>query len=127
MARVFLSLGSNLGDRRRHLEAALTLLRSEMAVRVVTCSQVYETTPWPVLGDQLIIRKQLYEIVQLDEDDIGEFGFRLIRQEIGISTVTSEGAVSNDPVVQPLAPSPNPAGSPKGRPDSSATPSTRAS
>lgn len=50
MARVFLSLGSNLGDRRRHLEAALALLRAEMAVRVVTCSQVYETTPWPEIG-----------------------------------------------------------------------------
>jgi 2-amino-4-hydroxy-6-hydroxymethyldihydropteridine diphosphokinase len=50
MARVFLSLGSNLGDRRRHLEAALALLRAELRVRVVTCSQVYETTPWPELG-----------------------------------------------------------------------------
>jgi 2-amino-4-hydroxy-6-hydroxymethyldihydropteridine diphosphokinase len=50
MARVFLSLGSNLGDRRRHLEAALALLRAEMTVRVVTCSQVYETTPWPEVG-----------------------------------------------------------------------------
>lgn len=50
MARVFLSLGSNLGDRRRHLETALALLRAEMGVRVVTCSQVYETPPWPELG-----------------------------------------------------------------------------
>ena len=50
MARVFLSLGSNLGDRRRHLEAALALLRAEMGIRVVTCSQVYETTPWPEPG-----------------------------------------------------------------------------
>ena len=50
MARVFLSLGSNLGDRRRHLETALTLLRGETGVRVVTCSQVYETTPWPEIG-----------------------------------------------------------------------------
>lgn len=50
MARVFLSLGSNLGDRRRHLEAAMALLRAEMGVRVVTCSQVYETPPWPELG-----------------------------------------------------------------------------
>jgi 2-amino-4-hydroxy-6-hydroxymethyldihydropteridine diphosphokinase len=50
MARVFLSLGSNLGDRRRHLEAALALLRAEMGLRVVTCSQVYETAPWPELG-----------------------------------------------------------------------------
>jgi 2-amino-4-hydroxy-6-hydroxymethyldihydropteridine diphosphokinase len=50
MARVFLSLGSNLGDRRRHLEAALARLRAEMGIRVITCSQVYETTPWPELG-----------------------------------------------------------------------------
>jgi 2-amino-4-hydroxy-6-hydroxymethyldihydropteridine diphosphokinase len=50
MARVFLSLGSNLGDRRQHLAAALARLREDMAVRVVTCSQVYETTPWPELG-----------------------------------------------------------------------------
>jgi 2-amino-4-hydroxy-6-hydroxymethyldihydropteridine diphosphokinase len=50
MARVFLSLGSNLGDRRQHLEAALARLRAEMGIRVITCSQVYETTPWPELG-----------------------------------------------------------------------------
>jgi 2-amino-4-hydroxy-6-hydroxymethyldihydropteridine diphosphokinase len=50
MARVYLSLGSNLGDRRRHLEAALASLRGEVGVRVVTCSQVYETTPWPEPG-----------------------------------------------------------------------------
>jgi 2-amino-4-hydroxy-6-hydroxymethyldihydropteridine diphosphokinase len=50
MARVFLSLGSNLGDRRRHLEAALALLRAEMGIRVVTCSRLYETTPWPELA-----------------------------------------------------------------------------
>jgi 2-amino-4-hydroxy-6-hydroxymethyldihydropteridine diphosphokinase len=50
MARVFLSLGSNLGDRQRHLEGALALLRAEAGVRVVTCSQVYETTPWPEPG-----------------------------------------------------------------------------
>jgi 2-amino-4-hydroxy-6-hydroxymethyldihydropteridine diphosphokinase len=50
MARVFLSLGSNLGDRRQHLEAAMARLRAEMGIRVITCSQVYETTPWPELG-----------------------------------------------------------------------------
>ena len=47
MARVFLSLGSNLGDRREYLEEALRQLRAVEAIRVVTCSQVYETEPWP--------------------------------------------------------------------------------
>ena len=66
------------------------------------CDRAIVPKPWPVLGDHLTIRNQLYEIVQRDEDDIGEFGFRLIRQEIGISTVTSEGAVSGQPIVNPL-------------------------
>ncbi len=42
--RVFLSLGSNLGDRRANLEEALRLLTSE-AVRVVRRSSWYETDP----------------------------------------------------------------------------------
>ncbi len=47
MARVYLSLGSNLGDRREHLELALHELGAHRGVRVVTCSPVYETEPWP--------------------------------------------------------------------------------
>jgi hypothetical protein len=66
------------------------------------CDRAIVPKPWPVLGDLLTINGQVYEIVQKDEDDIGEFGFRLIRQEIGISTVTSEG-VPVTPIVQPLS------------------------
>ena len=33
-----------------HLETALARLRAQTGVRVVTCSQVYETTPWPEVG-----------------------------------------------------------------------------
>jgi 2-amino-4-hydroxy-6-hydroxymethyldihydropteridine diphosphokinase len=47
MARVFLSLGSNLGDRRQCLERALRMLGAHHAVRVIACSQVYEIEPWP--------------------------------------------------------------------------------
>ncbi|GAA4594281.1 2-amino-4-hydroxy-6-hydroxymethyldihydropteridine diphosphokinase [Actinoplanes octamycinicus] len=42
MSRAVLSLGSNLGDRLAHLQAAVTLLGG--AVRRV--SEVYETPPW---------------------------------------------------------------------------------
>jgi 2-amino-4-hydroxy-6-hydroxymethyldihydropteridine diphosphokinase len=49
MARVYLSLGSNLGDRRRHLDEALGLLREQAALRVVACSRLYETAPFPEL------------------------------------------------------------------------------
>ena len=47
MARVFLSLGSNLGDRLQYLEAALNQLEAVGGIRVVTRSRIYETEPWP--------------------------------------------------------------------------------
>jgi 2-amino-4-hydroxy-6-hydroxymethyldihydropteridine diphosphokinase len=43
--RVFVALGSNLGDRAAHLAAALTGLRATPGVRVVACSSLYETEP----------------------------------------------------------------------------------
>jgi len=61
------------------------------------CDRAVVPKPWPTLGDTLIIRNQTYEIVTRDEDDLGEFEFRLIKQELGISTVTSEGAYSPGP------------------------------
>lgn len=45
MARVFLSLGSNLGDRRTMLGDALARLEASGRARVVTRSSLYETAP----------------------------------------------------------------------------------
>lgn len=44
--RVFLGLGSNLGDRERNLRAALAHLAPR--ARVVAVSPLYETEPWGV-------------------------------------------------------------------------------
>ncbi len=44
MNQVFLSLGTNLGDRRRNLQEAVACLRAAMTVTAV--SPVYETAPW---------------------------------------------------------------------------------
>ncbi len=44
--RVFLGLGSNLGDRRRNLLSALRALDSLPGVRVIEVSSIYESEPW---------------------------------------------------------------------------------
>ena len=44
MHTVYLSLGSNIGDRRRHLDDALKLL-PEAGVSILRVSRVYETEP----------------------------------------------------------------------------------
>jgi 2-amino-4-hydroxy-6-hydroxymethyldihydropteridine diphosphokinase len=46
MARVYLSLGSNLGDRLEVLRAAVERLRATAEVRFVEASRLYETEPW---------------------------------------------------------------------------------
>jgi 2-amino-4-hydroxy-6-hydroxymethyldihydropteridine diphosphokinase len=46
MARVYLSLGSNLGDRLAALKAAVATLRRTAGIEFVAASHVYETEPW---------------------------------------------------------------------------------
>ncbi|MGH2915598.1 MAG: 2-amino-4-hydroxy-6-hydroxymethyldihydropteridine diphosphokinase [Solirubrobacteraceae bacterium] len=50
-ATAFLGLGSNIGDRRGHLEAAVSALR-EHDVDVLASSSVYETEPVGLVLDQ---------------------------------------------------------------------------
>ena len=46
MARVFLSLGSNMGDRSGNISQAVSLLSISDRVKVVKTSSFYETEPW---------------------------------------------------------------------------------
>ena len=46
MTRVYLSLGSNLGDRLALLRAAVQRLRDAADVELVTASPLYESEPW---------------------------------------------------------------------------------
>ncbi|HET6781709.1 MAG TPA: 2-amino-4-hydroxy-6-hydroxymethyldihydropteridine diphosphokinase [bacterium] len=45
MARVYMSLGSNLGDRKATLESALRHLKASRHVSVLRASSIYETEP----------------------------------------------------------------------------------
>jgi 2-amino-4-hydroxy-6-hydroxymethyldihydropteridine diphosphokinase len=60
MSRAVLSLGSNLGDRRAHLQTAVASLRR--AVRAV--SAIYRTPPWGGVAQD-----DFYNIIVLAEDD----------------------------------------------------------
>ncbi|HEX2181507.1 MAG TPA: 2-amino-4-hydroxy-6-hydroxymethyldihydropteridine diphosphokinase [Rubrobacteraceae bacterium] len=52
MHRVFLSLGTNLGDRFAYLRAALDALGRGPSMSLVGTSKVYETAPVEVEGEQ---------------------------------------------------------------------------
>ena len=52
MTRVFLSLGSNLGDRLEYLRSAVDALGLGPSLEVTGVSKAYETAPVEVEGDQ---------------------------------------------------------------------------
>lgn len=52
MPVAYLALGSNLGDRLEHLQAAVEGLEREEAVRVTGCSPVYETEAHTTTPDE---------------------------------------------------------------------------
>ena len=56
MARVFLSIGSNLGDRAGLLRQALGLLLATESVSFLDASPLYETEPWESAPGQSVNR-----------------------------------------------------------------------
>ena len=48
MAIVYLSLGSNLGDRVGYIQQATSLLSANDKIRIIATSSFYETEPWGV-------------------------------------------------------------------------------
>jgi 2-amino-4-hydroxy-6-hydroxymethyldihydropteridine diphosphokinase len=60
MARVYLSLGSNLGDRLELLRAAIGRLRDVGDIRFVEASTLYETEPWESEPGEPLNRRQWY-------------------------------------------------------------------
>ncbi len=55
MAIVYLSLGSNLGDRVGYIQQATSLLSSHPDINIVATSSFYETEPWEMDSDNWFV------------------------------------------------------------------------
>jgi 2-amino-4-hydroxy-6-hydroxymethyldihydropteridine diphosphokinase len=60
MARVYLSLGSNLGDRLAMLRGTLDRLRQVAEIRFLEASRLYETEPWESEPGEPLNRRSWY-------------------------------------------------------------------
>lgn len=55
MAIVYLSLGSNIGDRVGYIQQATSLLKSYPEINIVATSSFYETEPWQMDSDKWFV------------------------------------------------------------------------
>ena len=103
----FVGLGSNLGDRRKYIEAAIARLKSEAGVAVVRVSSLIETKAvgGPAQGDFLngaveietsLSPRQLLKTVQGIEDALG----RVRHERWGPRTIDLDILLYGDAVVQ---------------------------
>lgn len=97
MNKVYLQLGSNMGDRQQHLANATESISYHLG-EITICSKIYESTPWRVDGqhnylNQVVIVKTflsaedtLLTILQIENDlgrvRIEKWGERLIDIDI---------------------------------------------
>lgn len=64
MTKVYLSTGSNLGDRLAHLHKAVQALQDTPGIQVTRVSSVYETEPWGFLDQP----RFLNQVIELETD-----------------------------------------------------------
>ncbi|MEO8822433.1 MAG: 2-amino-4-hydroxy-6-hydroxymethyldihydropteridine diphosphokinase [Ginsengibacter sp.] len=79
MNQLFLITGGNIGDRKRNLERAATLIQKRVG-KIMTCSKMYETEAWgitdqPSFYNQVLIiesklsaREVLHIILNIEEE-----------------------------------------------------------
>lgn len=72
MNTAYLSLGSNLGNRGGNLEKALEMLQSGHT-RILTFSNVYETEPWGVDGQNKYLNQVTKTETNLEPPELLEF------------------------------------------------------
>ena len=73
MASVIVGLGSNLGDSKKLIEHAISIINKEVGA-VKTCSSLYKTPPWGFESDQEFINA----VVELKTDKSAEETLRYL-------------------------------------------------
>jgi len=70
MAIVYLSLGSNLGDRVGYIQQATSLLSANPDISIVATSSFYETSPWHMDTDKWFVNAVIQIMTQLPPEQL---------------------------------------------------------
>ena len=96
MHTVYLGLGSNLGDRRGNISAAVRLL-GERVGRVVRVSSMFETEPWGFLSSNMFVNAAVCVETSLTPRGVLE-ATQAVEREMG-RTVKSADGVYHDRII----------------------------
>ena len=70
MSIVYLSLGSNIGDRVGYIQQATSLLGMHSAINIVATSSFYESEPWQMNSDNWFVNAVVQITTTLSPEDL---------------------------------------------------------
>ena len=82
MKLAYLSLGSNIGDKKKYLYDAIKLLDGYKGIRIVKLSSLYETSPWGYTEQDLFMNLVVLIETSLSPVDLLDC-CQFIEQELG--------------------------------------------
>lgn len=68
MSEIYLSLGSNIGDRQKFISQAIDRLSKQ--IDIIQSSQIYETKPWGKIDQQIFLNMCLFAKTNLSAEDL---------------------------------------------------------
>lgn len=89
MAIVYLSLGSNLGDRVGYLQQATSLLNASEKINVVATSSFYESEPWQMNSENWFVNAVIQIATTLTPEELLNACQR-IEKQLGRKRFSSE-------------------------------------
>ena len=92
MAIVYLSLGSNLGDRVGYVQQATSLLSMHDDINIVATSSFYESEPWLMATDNWFVNAVVQISTALSPEELLNECQR-IETQLGRTTKSSTGLI----------------------------------
>ena len=92
MAIVYLSLGSNLGDRVGYLQQATSLLSASEKINVVATSSFYESEPWQMNSENWFVNAVIQISTNFTPEELLS-GCQRIENQLGRKRIASKNYI----------------------------------
>ena len=96
MAKVYLGLGTNMGDKEANLRTAVRLINDRIG-KVTSLSSFYRTAPWGFVSDNDFLNAAACSETQLDPLEVLHLT-QAIEKEMGRTTKSVERVYSDRPI-----------------------------
>ncbi len=96
MTKVYLGLGTNLGNREKNLQSAVGMIQERIG-KVISLSSFYETTPWGFVSDNTFLNAAACVETSFSPEEVLA-ATQQIEREMGRQKKSANGVYTDRPI-----------------------------